>query len=322
VSAIGGILNLRNNIGALATALVVGLSIPTLAASSSSDDAVTLCVDWDTKQVRFSKYWDKCPSRTTPLDLGLVGPEGPQGVQGPEGPQGEQGPAGASGPRGAGFQLSDFPILDALENGVLDTGCDNRWNTVIQQLGGAGGNIINDEFGQPVRNSDLALELGSGCRYPYEYIFDNPKIAGFSNLVYGEPVASNPAAGTAYEDYIAVDKWKVPVTSFDVEVTLDPDWHLCTEADPQFSAIGLESQSVWTESGAGVLSFAGDGVYLQFENDYPLQTPASSEPGFLYNQNSLRAYFCGPDVRTASGLGYRELGFLVWVPITWAEASS
>ena len=78
--------------------MVLGMSIPTLAASTATGDGITVCVDWTTKEVKYSKYWEKCPSKTTAIELGTVGPQGPQGEPGPQGPAGS---GGSRGPQGA-----------------------------------------------------------------------------------------------------------------------------------------------------------------------------------------------------------------------------
>lgn len=93
-------MNLRKNIGVLAGALVLGMAIPVLAVPTSPGEQVIVCVDWSTKEVKYSKYWERCPTKTAELTLGTVGPIGPEGEAGPQGPKGDAGPPGASGPRG------------------------------------------------------------------------------------------------------------------------------------------------------------------------------------------------------------------------------
>lgn len=90
----------RSNIGLLAGVLVLGMAIPSLAASTQSGEVVTVCVDWSTKEIKYSKYWDRCPTKSTPLDLGLVGPQGEIGTAGPVGPAGPSGSDGGTGPTG------------------------------------------------------------------------------------------------------------------------------------------------------------------------------------------------------------------------------
>jgi hypothetical protein len=52
--------------------LMLGAALP--AASQSQSEGLTLCVEWESKQVRYSKYWDRCPARTTAVDIGSVAP--------------------------------------------------------------------------------------------------------------------------------------------------------------------------------------------------------------------------------------------------------
>ena len=87
---------------------------------------IQVCVDWTSKNLMYSKYWDRCPNRTQPLilnleaqdgksafelaqDAGYVGNlntwlnslRGPTGATGPRGRQGPTGATGAAGPAGA-----------------------------------------------------------------------------------------------------------------------------------------------------------------------------------------------------------------------------
>lgn len=167
------------------------MAIPTLATSNSLGEQITVCVDWNTKQVTYSKFWERCPSKTTPVQLGAVGPAGPQGEVGPQGPAG---PAGARGPRGAEGTSSDnsYPwgsqgscyqkLQAALNSGYrmmyrderetfeADTGCvveEIRDEQTISQVREAGLPVITDwEF---VGNGSA----GGGGRggFAYESLF-------------------------------------------------------------------------------------------------------------------------------------------------------
>jgi hypothetical protein len=77
------------------------MAVPTLATSNSMAEQITVCVDWNTKQVTYSKFWERCPAKTTPVQLGTAGPAGPQGEVGPQGPAGPAGADGERGPQGA-----------------------------------------------------------------------------------------------------------------------------------------------------------------------------------------------------------------------------
>lgn len=75
----GKLPNAAKNIGVIAVVLVIGMAIPSIATSNSLGEQITVCVDWNTKQVTYSKYWERCPAKTTAVQLGTVGPAGPKG---------------------------------------------------------------------------------------------------------------------------------------------------------------------------------------------------------------------------------------------------
>lgn len=106
-------------------AIVLGVGIPALsfAETPPQNRETTVCVDWDTKELRFSKYWEKCPPRHASMvlggaksaydlavEFGFVGSveewldslKGAPGIagQGSRGPSGPVGPTGAQGPKG------------------------------------------------------------------------------------------------------------------------------------------------------------------------------------------------------------------------------
>lgn len=315
-------MSIRNNIGVLAGVLVLGMSIPTLAASTAASDGLIVCVDWTTKEIKYSKYWEQCPSRTTALELGAVGPQGPQGEAGPAGAVGPAGPAGAngaSGSSGSSFRLTDFPTLEWLAGAIEETDCDNRWNAIISLMGNGGGNIISDEFGQPLRNKDFALELAGTCPYIYPEIFENPKVLSITNIVYGPASPENPAAGSIYEPYIGNSFWVAPVTSFSATFSLDSGYSLCTSSDEQYGAFNLTQDSYFTETGPGQISFSGN-AELRFMG----ASPESDDYGYLYTSaadySPLSVKFCGADSSTPSGLGYKHFEFQL-IPVAWSEVA-
>ena len=302
-SKLGVEINLRKNIGILAGVLVLGMSIPTLAASTATGDGITVCVDWTTKEVKYSKYWEKCPSKTTAIELGTVGTVGPQGETGPAGAVGPAGPAGASGSSGSSgssFRLDNYPTLEWLEGAIAETDCDTRWGAIISFMATGGGNIISDEFGQPVRNDDFALELAGNCPYIYPEIFENPKVTALRNLVHSDLSRAThdfySGATADYQDRV----WIADVTAFDLDVSLDEGWHLCTTADPQYAAFDMSQETIWSQLDADTIQFAGSAA-LRFYSANP--TPGSK--GYL--DGAISPQFCGPTERTASGLGTRHL---------------
>ena len=110
----GVAINIKRKIGILAGILVIAVSIPTIAVTASNSEGVNVCVDWETKQVKFSKYWEECPAKHTQITLGARGETGPQGEVGPQGPAGPAGADGSRGPRGASGESggSSYPWGD------------------------------------------------------------------------------------------------------------------------------------------------------------------------------------------------------------------
>jgi hypothetical protein len=78
-------------------------AVATIDASSTKGDQLMVCVDWTTKEIKYSKNWETCPSKHQNIMLGL---EGPQGETGPQGPRGYSG-SGSAGPAGATTSLWD-----------------------------------------------------------------------------------------------------------------------------------------------------------------------------------------------------------------------
>jgi hypothetical protein len=89
----------------VAAALIVGLlgfalpassifqspAVETIDASSTKGDQLMVCVDWTTKEIKYSKNWETCPSKHQNIMLGLEGPQGETGAQGPRGYSGSSG---------------------------------------------------------------------------------------------------------------------------------------------------------------------------------------------------------------------------------------
>ena len=68
-------------------------AVATIDASSTKGDQLMVCVDWTTKEIKYSKHWETCPSKHQNIMLGV---EGPQGETGPQGPRGYSGSSGSS----------------------------------------------------------------------------------------------------------------------------------------------------------------------------------------------------------------------------------
>lgn len=117
-------MGMNKTAGLVAGALLVGLAIPSLASSTTdAGQQITACVDWQTKEIKYSKNWTKCPAKTSPLTLGAIGPAGPKGEAGPAGPQGLMGPAGPSGNAGSGVSAKD--AWDSMED------CNQKLNLAL-----------------------------------------------------------------------------------------------------------------------------------------------------------------------------------------------
>ena len=163
-------MRLNKTAGLVVGALIVGLSIPSLASSSTNTGRqITACVDWDTKEVRYSKNWTKCPPRTTPISLGAEGPAGPQGPKGETGPAG---PQGLPGPQGPG----DVLVGETRENSY-------PWGSLSscsQQLLSA----LNSGYRISFKQDRQAFERSTGCTV--EEIRDSALISKLSQT--GLPV--------------------------------------------------------------------------------------------------------------------------------------
>ncbi len=131
----------QNSLLVVFALLMSGFGIASFASADEPTSQVALCVDWATKQVRYSSSWQgKCPNRMSPLVLSEQGPAGPTGPQGATGAAGPQGATGATGPRGAAgssggagglaSDLSHSPVLDQIEIQIASAACEDKWNAL------------------------------------------------------------------------------------------------------------------------------------------------------------------------------------------------
>lgn len=79
-------------------------AVATIDASGTPGDQLMVCVDWETKEIKYSKHWETCPSKHQNILLGL---QGPQGEPGSKGETGAQGPRGFSGSSGSSTNMWD-----------------------------------------------------------------------------------------------------------------------------------------------------------------------------------------------------------------------
>jgi hypothetical protein len=124
------------------------IAVPvSVSAVTQKSSEINLCVDWVTKEIKYSKYWEKCPARHTAMTMGSEGSsayeiavangfegtvdewltslegkdgrsssgsKGATGAKGDTGLQGDQGVQGATGPAGPTIRSDrDFGISTA-----------------------------------------------------------------------------------------------------------------------------------------------------------------------------------------------------------------
>ena len=165
---------------AIVSSLVIGLTLGFVAPAISTDNEeagivvakegdteIMVCVDWETKEMRHSKYWEECPPRHTEKTLGIQGPEGPQG------PQGEQGPRGFSGSGGRGPQGETTSLWDSLDSchKKLDAAIAAGYQMYLKSdrnefessTGCTVENILNQDFIDTVR--DIGLPVITSVEY-------------------------------------------------------------------------------------------------------------------------------------------------------------
>lgn len=283
---IGG--TMKNFASILALGLGIGLSLGSLVSvnAASSTGQITFCVNKSTNVVTQKA---KCSKTERVLSLSKNGVPGPAGSPGPSGPPGSS---------GSGFSLASYPVLwgqvDALDNAT----CQEKWSLLIGPY-----NIESDAFGQPVRNKPWATTYAGSCLYPMPEIFENPMVTEISDIVHG--TKSRVAASNVHS---VPNGWEATITSMKVKVRLDANWHLCTAADAQYAARNLSArQSGWTATATDEITFSGT-VKISWSN-----TANPSDRGVI--DNDKWPYFCGPDSRTSSGVGYRSLSQAWYIPV-------
>lgn len=98
---------------------------PALAESDTTDEQVRVCVDWQTKDLMYSKYWEECPSKTAPMLLGQKGERGSEILSGETDPEQDEGLDG------------DF-YLNRESGALFGPKTDSGWGTGVSLRGPRG----------------------------------------------------------------------------------------------------------------------------------------------------------------------------------------
>lgn len=289
-----------NRLLSLTLIVLFGLGIQGASAVSAPEQSsVTVCVDWATKELKYSKFWKKCPPKMTALEIG-GGAEGPQGPQGPAGPAGQIGPVGPAGASGSSFSLSNYPVLFQLEQQIANATCEKKWGAIIGVLGSF--NIETNSFGHPIGNYQWALDMADGCPYPYPEIFTeiHPGLMTNFTATTAEPVVPGTVA---IRPYTPVNQWTADVTQMDVTFENLGDYRFCTSSDPQYAAFSMTQSTLWTQVSGATYRYQGPALTFRwFGNE-----PADTDRGALESETEPNVYFCGPNPDTSSGLGVKTL---------------
>lgn len=279
---------MKNFASVLALGLGIGLSLGSLASVNAAGSAtqINFCVNKNTSVVTQKT---KCSKSEKALSLSKNGVPGPVGSPGPSGPPGSS---------GSGFNLASYPVLWGQVDALDSATCQDKWTLLIGPY-----NIESDVFGQPVRNKPWAMNYAGSCLYPMPEIFENPRVTEISEIVHG-----TKSLISASNIHSVSRGWEATITSMKVKVRLDTNWHLCTAADAQYSARNLSArQSGWTATAADEVTFSGTMKVTWGMAANP------SDQGSM--DTDKWPYFCGPDDRTSSGVGYRSLSQAWYIPV-------
>lgn len=198
----------------LSSTLILGLGNWSLAnddipeGAPQQDRSVVVCVNWDTKQVRYSKYWEDCPTRHAEVILGADGPKGHQGVEGPRGPRGF---TGSRGPAGATTSLWNslstcYQKVEIGENAGLDLATKNDREFFETSTGCVVEDALDQSLiqtykraGVPVVESVQFVSIGGAVESGGGY-FWRPQVTG--NITYDIRIANHlaiSALGGSYQ---------------------------------------------------------------------------------------------------------------------------
>jgi hypothetical protein len=138
-------------------------AVATIDASSTKGDQLMVCVDWTTKEIKYSKNWEACPSKHQNIMLGL---EGPQGETGAQGPRGYSGSSGSSTTMWNSLSTCHQKLQAALQAGFImplktdrdffeaSTGC------IVEDIRDEAAIEIAQGMGLPYISNILAVSIG------------------------------------------------------------------------------------------------------------------------------------------------------------------
>ncbi len=310
----------QNSLLVVFALLMSGFGIASFASADQPTSQVALCVDWATKQVRYSSSWQgKCPNRMFPLVLSEQGPAGPAGPQGATGAAGPQGATGATGPQGAAgssggagglaSDLSQSPVMDQIEILFASAACKDKWNAL--QLHTQPFSMPRDTYGQYLAVPQYMLDLvGSNCPNPFTTPH-KPKISSVS-YVSVSPASRSDSWRGAKQAYQRPWGYVATASSVTISFTDLRGLTLCKPSDPQYDVYAMQQNLFWSESAAAEtqsITWKG-GKDLRFEYwlGQDFETVSDDRRGFvLLDYHAAMLYFCGADSETSSGLRVVEL---------------
>ena len=298
---------MKQNSLLLALALVLsGIGIASFASADQPTSQVTFCVDWATKQVRYSNSWQgKCPNKMSPLVLSEQGPAGPAGPAGATGSPGAVGATGSAGAAGTAFNLSQYPVLNQLENKISSVTCDKKWNA-IHLLFGQDYFQEENEFGQPISNKQWALDLAGNCPYIYPLRFLEPRVSRVSDFVFTSSASPDLPSSSA-RPYMTPYSWKAGVSSMKIAFTNLRGFSFCKPSDPQYAAFSMTQNTYWSESATAEIQYRGPSFNFRWYKGEAEAIPDSARGGLEAETALGQLYFCGVDASTSSGLGVRKI---------------
>ena len=142
----------KSLVGPILISIFAFIAVPvSVSAVTQKASQVDVCVDWDTKEIKYSKFWEKCPAKHTTMTLGSEGSsaydiavangfvgtvddwltslEGEDGSSssGSRGATGATGPTGPTGPAGSGGGLHNLAMLYGSGSSSSSMFFTNQW---------------------------------------------------------------------------------------------------------------------------------------------------------------------------------------------------